>query len=93
MTDELRVTSMAFETDDEEVNAGPWLVTIQSSNGSVVATGPWERPEALEFAEQLMTLEGVRGQAVVGPLFGRPDLDTARDFLVENAEPVDGGDT
>ncbi|HEV2088200.1 MAG TPA: hypothetical protein VGR21_07795 [Cryptosporangiaceae bacterium] len=85
------MTSIAFETDDEEVNAGPWLVTIQSADGSIVTTGPWEHAEALAFAESLMELQGVAGQAVVEPLFERPDLDTAREFLTENVGPRAAG--
>ena len=90
--DPAQVTSIAFETDDEDVNGGPWLVTIQSGDGSIVTTGPWERDEALAFAEELMTLTGVPGHVVVEPLFERPDIDTAREFLTENAEPDEDAD-
>ncbi len=90
MSDEQMVTSLAFETDDEEVNAGSWVVTIQSGDGSIVTTGPWEHTEALEFAEALTGLRGIPGQAVVEPLFERPDLDTAREFLTDNAGSATG---
>ena len=89
MSDERLVTSIAFETTDEEVNAGPWLVTLQAGDGSTVTTGPWVHADAVSFAESMAEVEGVVGQVVVEPLFDRPDLDTAREFLIENAATAD----